>query len=340
LELELVAAAAEPVVCDALAPDAVGVGVRSSRGSQIRMSVPSAPDPAGSVALGSTRTDAPAFVGAVWTDVAVPFAVCVVGADWLSVCDWPLEELPETALWPWAAPCVVWLALAAPAVAVELFVCVTPPSSPGLLFRMTTLTFVGATWVEVADAFELCVVGAACVELCDWPPEAPPPVCVCVPCCDIAFSFPELAVAPDVFVCVTGPSFPGLSTRTTTFTFVGATCFEVAEASELCVVGADWDEVCACPEELCACPPVLLGALPLGALGALGAEPPVVEPALWLWLLLCCVVLPFVPLAVDDDVECWSAAPPAATFVGDCCDAAVAVAACCVGALWVTVCDW
>jgi hypothetical protein len=59
------------------------------------------------------------------------------------------------------------------------------------------------------------------------------------------FSFPEVAVAPEVFVCVTGPSLPGLSTRTTTFTFVGATCVEVAEESACCDVGADCADFCA-----------------------------------------------------------------------------------------------
>jgi hypothetical protein len=34
------------------------------------------------------------------------------------------------------------------------------------------------------------------------------------------------------------------------------------------------------------------------------------------------------------------ALPPAATFVGDCCEVEVAVAVCWVGALWMTVCDW
>jgi hypothetical protein len=51
---------------------------------------------------------------------------------------------------------------AAAAVAPELLVCVTGPSLPGLLFRMTMLTFVGLTWFDVAVEFASCVAGALC----------------------------------------------------------------------------------------------------------------------------------------------------------------------------------
>jgi len=54
------------------------------------------------------------------------------------------------------------------------------------------------------------------------------------------FVFPASAIAWDVFVCVTGPSLPGLSIRITTFTFAGATWVEVALALPVCVVGALW----------------------------------------------------------------------------------------------------
>ena len=40
------------------------------------MSVPSAPDPAGSTAVGSTEIETPTFVGATCVDVAFAFAVC------------------------------------------------------------------------------------------------------------------------------------------------------------------------------------------------------------------------------------------------------------------------
>jgi hypothetical protein len=56
------------------------------------------------------------------------------------------------------------------AFACELFVCVTGPSFPGLSIRITTLTFVGATCVEVAVAFASWFVGALCSADCDWPP--------------------------------------------------------------------------------------------------------------------------------------------------------------------------
>ena len=50
--------------------------------------------------------------------------------------------------------------------------------------------------------------------------------------------FPAIALACELFVCVTGPSLPGLSIRITTFTFVGATCVEVARAFASCCTGA------------------------------------------------------------------------------------------------------
>lgn len=54
---------------------------------------------------------------------------------------------------------------AAPAVAPEVFVWVTGPSFPGLLFRTTMLTFVGLVWFDVAVAFESCVTGTLCVDV-------------------------------------------------------------------------------------------------------------------------------------------------------------------------------
>jgi hypothetical protein len=50
-------------------------------------------------------------------------------------------------------------------VAPEVFVWVTGPSFPGLLFRTTMLTFVGLIWFDVAVAFESCVTGALCVDV-------------------------------------------------------------------------------------------------------------------------------------------------------------------------------
>jgi len=59
--------------------------------------------------------------------------------------------------------------------------------------------------------------------------------------------FDPSAAAWEVLVWVTGPSSPGLSIRTTTFRFVGATWVEVAVALPLCVVGASWPDSCDCP---------------------------------------------------------------------------------------------
>ena len=46
------------------------------------------------------------------------------------------------------------------ALAVDVLVCSTGPLSPGLPTRTEMLTFVGATWLEVAVASACCVVGA------------------------------------------------------------------------------------------------------------------------------------------------------------------------------------
>jgi hypothetical protein len=105
---------------------------------------------------------------------------------------------------------------------------------------MTMFTFKGFSCVEVAVAFASCVVGALCVAFCHWPEAVAPPVCVWSAVCVTSFALPAAAVAPEEFVWVTGPSSPGLSTLTTTFTFVGETCVELAAAAADCVVGALW----------------------------------------------------------------------------------------------------
>jgi hypothetical protein len=105
---------------------------------------------------------------------------------------------------------------------------------------MTMFTFKGFSCVEVAVAFASCVVGALCVAFCHWPEAVAPPVCVWSAVCVTSFALPAAAVAPEEFVWVTGPSSPGLSTLTTTFTFVGETWVELAAAAADCVVGALW----------------------------------------------------------------------------------------------------
>jgi hypothetical protein len=209
-------------------------------GIQIWINVPSAPDPFGSTADGLITTEM--LPGAVCVDVEVAFAVCEVGADWVMICVCPPE--PPDAIWAWFDPWLTAFVFAAPAFAAELFVCETGPLLPGLLFRTTMFTFVGATWVDVAFAPAFWLVGALWEVCCDWPvPPLAPPTCVWPAVCDTTFELPLLAFALDEFVCVTGPSSPGLSIRTTMFTLVGPTWVDVALAAEVWVVGALWETV-------------------------------------------------------------------------------------------------
>jgi hypothetical protein len=97
-------------------------------------------------------------------------------------------------------------------------------------------------------------VGALWVEDCACPDFESPPLWVWVASCEVELAFPVWAVASEVLVWVTGPSLPGLSTRTTTLTFFGATWVDVAVALPVCVVGALWLEACDCPEPAAACP--------------------------------------------------------------------------------------
>ena len=108
----------------------------------------------------------------------------------------------------------------------DVFVCVTGPSSPGLSIRTTTFTFVGEAWFDVAVAFDACVVGALCSAFCDWPEEPDeafalgcasgagagalagalaggllPPLCACELCCRTVFVFPDVLEAVDELVC-------------------------------------------------------------------------------------------------------------------------------------------
>ena len=52
----------------------------SSRGIQIWINIPKAPEPAGSGAAPSIRTETFAFVGALCVEIAVALASCAVGA--------------------------------------------------------------------------------------------------------------------------------------------------------------------------------------------------------------------------------------------------------------------
>jgi hypothetical protein len=78
-------------------------------------------------------------------------------------------------------------------------------------------------------------------------PALAPADWACVASWATRFEFVAVAVALELFVCVTGPSFPGLPMRMTMLMLVGATCFDVASALAVCVVGALWVDDCACP---------------------------------------------------------------------------------------------
>jgi hypothetical protein len=112
-------------------------------GIQIWISVPSAPDPLGSRAEDSTEIEMSEFVGATCDDVALASAVCEVGALWFTLCDWAPAEPPP--LWAWLEPCPTPFAFVAAAPAVDVLVCETGPSSPGLLLRTTMFILSGST---------------------------------------------------------------------------------------------------------------------------------------------------------------------------------------------------
>ena len=137
------------------------------------------------------------------------------------------------ALWACFAVCVTWLVLVADAVAVEVLTCVAPPagalSAGGALavacgiqmlisvpsipepfgsaafgsMLTDTFPFVDEVWVDVADAFDVCVVGAFWSRTCDWPADAPPPpVWAWSAPCSTVFELAAPAVAPEVLVWV------------------------------------------------------------------------------------------------------------------------------------------
>lgn len=81
-----------------------------------------------------------------------------MGALWVADCACPELDPPPVCVW-----LVSWeVVLAFPlwAVAWDEFVWLTGPSLPGLSTLMTTFTFVGATWVDFAVAFDSCFAGA------------------------------------------------------------------------------------------------------------------------------------------------------------------------------------
>jgi hypothetical protein len=106
-----------------------------------------------------TRTEMFVLLGETWFDVAVARERWFVSASCVSDCDWPPDD-PALPTWVWSASWLVPLEFPEIAVADELFVCATAPSSPGLFTRTEMLVFTGAVWVDVAAALALCFVAA------------------------------------------------------------------------------------------------------------------------------------------------------------------------------------
>ena len=94
-----------------------------------------------------------------------------------------------------------------------MFVCLTPPLSPGEKTRTATFVFDTPCWIAVAEALGSAVVA-------DWSESAGP-------------SAPAVAVAIAAFVWTTSPSSPGLCTRTEMLRFEASSCVAVATAVAL-----------------------------------------------------------------------------------------------------------
>jgi hypothetical protein len=92
----------------------------------------------------STRTETFRFVGWTCVDVASEEAA------WLLCAVWPAACVPAAAGAACDAACSVAFAFAAAAAALDVLLCVTAPSSPGLSTRTDAFLFVGCTWVDVA----------------------------------------------------------------------------------------------------------------------------------------------------------------------------------------------
>jgi DNA-binding NarL/FixJ family response regulator len=151
------------------------------------------------------------------------------------------------------------------ATASDEFVWVTGPSLPGLSMRITTFTFVGATWVEVAAESAVCFVGALCAAVCDCPDPAAgqgsgwvPAVWVCELCWLVVLALlAVLEAAPEL--CWAACALPAPA-------FVGA-WVEVADAPVFWSVEATCTVDCDCPAldppPLCTCVLVWLVELSL-----------------------------------------------------------------------------
>jgi hypothetical protein len=114
------------------------------------------------------------------------------------------------------------------------FDCDTAPSFPGLSTRTETFLLLGS--ICFADESPIAAWSVDADWSADWTPEPP---CDCVAVCVVGAVL--VAVADDAaeFDCVTGPSFPGLSTRTETFSLLGAICVAEDAAPASCPVEAD-----------------------------------------------------------------------------------------------------
>lgn len=118
----------------------------------------------------------------------------------------------------WGTPWFVSLSFEAFEPATEVFVWEIGPSCPRLPIRTTTTMLPAAFCVAVALEPACWPVAA------DWPDPAGPPW-------EVDAEFEASDVATLTFVCVIGPSSPGLLMRTITTMFVG--CCWVAVAEEL-----------------------------------------------------------------------------------------------------------
>src|SRR3954453_5707881 len=172
----------------------------------------------------------------------------------LTLLGWSCVELAEEsadcllsascfAVWTPPPDCVAdWVVLfllPAADLADESLVCVTEPSSPGLMMRTEMFLFCGLSCVEVA--VELAVWSF----VADWSATATPGAPPCwAACWFVLLALPATDVADDPFVCATTPPSPGLPIRTDTFVFEGELWVEVADDPAVCWLPADWPAPC------------------------------------------------------------------------------------------------
>ena len=150
------------------------------------------------------------------------------------------------------APSTAWLAafsFCADAFDSTLFVCETGPSFPSLSTRIGTFVFDAPVWVADDSAAASCASAAVWLAVCT-PVEpdgqhAPvlPAACDCAADWLDELAFDADALEPTLFVCETGPSLPGLSTRMEMFVLLGLVCAAPDAAPAACALDADCSTV-------------------------------------------------------------------------------------------------